>query len=90
MSSWTKLLKGHPTTGEQLPRFGTAGLANICNATHTLATRNFSAGHIDNADELSGETVEVGAVARQVVDGQPLARALLEGGLGAIEVTLRT
>jgi hydrogenase large subunit len=32
------------------------------------------------APRLAGETVEVGALARQVVDGHPLARALLRNG----------
>jgi Ni,Fe-hydrogenase I large subunit len=33
------------------------------------------------APRLDGQTVEVGALARQVVDGQPLARALAGGGV---------
>jgi aldehyde:ferredoxin oxidoreductase len=57
VASWTKVLKSHPTTGEQLPRFGTAALVNLCDATHTLTTRNFSAGSIEGADELGGETM---------------------------------
>lgn len=57
VADWTKLLRSHPTTGIQLPAFGTAALANVTNATHTFATRNFSSGHIENADGLSGETM---------------------------------
>lgn len=57
VAEWTKVLRTHPTTGVQLPAYGTAALANVTNATHTFATRNFSAGRIDNADELSGETM---------------------------------
>jgi aldehyde:ferredoxin oxidoreductase len=57
VADWTKVLQSHPTTGVQLPAYGTAALANITNATHTFATRNFSSGHIENADGLSGETM---------------------------------
>ncbi len=55
VAEWTKVLRTHPTTGVQLPAYGTAGLVNVTNATNTLATRNFSAGRIENADDLSGE-----------------------------------
>lgn len=57
VAGWTKVLRSHPTTGVQLPAYGTAALANVTNATHTFGTRNFSSGHIENADELSGETM---------------------------------
>ncbi len=55
--SWVKLLKGHSVTGEQLPNYGTAGLVNPTNATHTLTTRNFQKGHWEHADDVSGETL---------------------------------
>jgi len=55
--SWIKELKGHPVTGEQLPSYGTAGLVNITNATHTLTTHNFKKGHWEHADDVSGETL---------------------------------
>ena len=55
--SWVKLLKGHSVTGQQLPAYGTAGLVNATNATHTLTTRNFNQGHWEHADDVSGETM---------------------------------
>ncbi len=55
--SWVKLLKEHSVTGTQLPSYGTAGLVNATNATHTLTTRNFQKGHWEHADDVSGETL---------------------------------
>ncbi len=57
IKSWVKTLKGHPVTGTQLPSYGTAGLVNVTNATHTLTTRNFGRGHWEHADDVSGETM---------------------------------
>ncbi len=54
---WTKALQNHSITGKQLPSYGTAGLVNITNATHTLCTRNFQRGHWEHADDVSGETM---------------------------------
>jgi aldehyde:ferredoxin oxidoreductase len=54
---WTKALQNHSITGKQLPKYGTAGLVNITNATHTLCTRNFQRGHWEHADDVSGETM---------------------------------
>jgi aldehyde:ferredoxin oxidoreductase len=52
---WNKILREHAITGYQLPRFGTAGLVNITNATHTLPTRNFKHGSHPQAYDISGE-----------------------------------
>ncbi len=52
---WIGVMKNHSVTGNQLPSFGTAGLVNITNATHTLVTRNFQQGHWQHADDVSGE-----------------------------------
>jgi len=52
---WTKILRENAITGYQLPSFGTAGLVNMTNATHTLPTKNFSRGSDPRAYELSGE-----------------------------------
>ena len=54
---WTKVMQNHSITGKQLPNYGTAGLVNITNATHTLCTRNFQRGHWEHADDVSGETM---------------------------------
>ncbi|HOO55827.1 MAG TPA: aldehyde ferredoxin oxidoreductase family protein [bacterium] len=55
IKSWIKLLKEHPATGGSLPQYGTAGLVNIANATGTLPTHNFTYGHYENAEKISGE-----------------------------------
>ncbi len=57
VNDWTRVLDHHPSTSVQLREYGTAALVNTTSATRTLATRNFSAGHIKNADALSGETM---------------------------------
>ncbi len=54
---WTKVMMEHSITGKQLPSYGTAGLVNVTNATHTLCTRNFQQGHWEHADDVSGETM---------------------------------
>lgn len=53
--SWIKLLRGHPLTGEQLPKLGTAGLVSGMNAHNILATRNFKYGRFDDFEMVSGE-----------------------------------
>jgi len=55
IKQWAKMLRDHPTTGQTLPQYGTASLVNLTNSTHTLATRNFSRGHFDQAASISGE-----------------------------------
>lgn len=57
VKKWIEILKEHPSTGEMLPSFGTAGFVNRCNATNTLPTHNFARGSYEHADELSGETL---------------------------------
>lgn len=52
---WGKQLKTHSITGNQLPKYGTAGLMNICNRTNTLATKNFQYGNYSDAQKVSGE-----------------------------------
>ncbi len=55
VADWTKILRAHPITGEQLPSLGTAGLASVANATYTLPVRNFQAGHVKDLGTASGE-----------------------------------
>ncbi len=57
IKKWMKMLKEHSITGDQLTNYGTAGLVNLTNASHTLTTRNFTHGHWAHADEISGETL---------------------------------
>ncbi len=52
---WTAILKSHPTTGEQLPKYGTAGLLTGTNATKTLPTENFRKGSFKSWETISGE-----------------------------------
>ncbi len=57
IQGWIKLLKAHPTTGESLPAYGTAGMVNTVNLSRCLPTENFSKGHFDDAEKISGETL---------------------------------
>lgn len=54
---WRNLLKSHPTTGQELPAYGTAINVNRTSATHTLPTRNFKYGQFEFAEDVSGETL---------------------------------
>lgn len=74
VKGWIKILKEHPTTGETLPRFGTAGFVSKLNVCNTLPTRNFSAGSFEHAEEISGET---------------LAEKHLEKNFGCVSCTIR-
>jgi ferredoxin len=49
------VLRSHSITGEQLPKYGSAGLVSATNATNTLPTRNFQKSHFEFAEEISGE-----------------------------------
>lgn len=52
---WTKRLRSHPLTGEQLPKLGTAALLAPMNQKNILATRNFGAGRYEHYDKVTGE-----------------------------------
>ncbi len=54
---WRDILKSHPSTGEELPRYGTSIFINRTSATHTLPTRNFKHGQFKDAEKISGETL---------------------------------
>lgn len=55
IKKWAGILKKHSITGSQLPRFGTAGLITVTDATHTLPTNNFQKGNFEGAYTISGE-----------------------------------
>ena len=57
IKKWVRFIKGHPMTGDALPRYGTVGLVNKANATGALPTRNFKYGYDPEADAVSGETL---------------------------------
>ena len=45
-----------PVTSETLPTYGTNALTNVINQAGALPTRNFTSGHFDGAEKISGET----------------------------------
>ncbi len=57
VGKWVKFIKNHPMTGQNLPRYGSAGLLAMANANSALPTRNFQRGRFDKADLVSGETL---------------------------------
>lgn len=52
---WFKYLKGHPLTGNQMPKLGTAGLVSAMQMKKLLATKNYSQGQFDDFDKICGE-----------------------------------
>lgn len=54
---WTNTMRNHPISGRQLPVLGTAGLVSPMEARGLLATKNFSDGHFEDFDMVSGETL---------------------------------
>ena len=54
---WVKLLKGHPLTGEALPKYGTGFLLRLMNEHRMLATRNYKHGQFKDFDMISGQTL---------------------------------
>ena len=54
---WIKKLQGHPLTGEQLPKLGTAGLVRMMQSRGLLATENYSFGRFTQFENISGETL---------------------------------
>jgi aldehyde:ferredoxin oxidoreductase len=54
---WIDMLKNHPTTGDTLPKYGTANLVNRINVAHALPTKNYQSGNYEDAEMISGETL---------------------------------
>ena len=52
---WFAYLQGHPLTGNQLPKVGTAGLVSSMQMRGLLSTKNYSAGQFEHFEEVSGE-----------------------------------
>lgn len=52
---WIKLLQGHESTGETMPRYGTANFVKKINDAGILPTRNYQWGRYEKADQISGE-----------------------------------
>ncbi|MBI4517194.1 MAG: aldehyde ferredoxin oxidoreductase family protein [Deltaproteobacteria bacterium] len=58
-TKWVReLFREHPMLGENLKRFGTAGIVNTTNARNIIPTHNFKYGHFKDAISLSGEYME--------------------------------
>lgn len=54
---WITTLRKHPLTGEQLPKYGTAGLLSIMQYRKILATKNFKENTYEHFEKVSGETL---------------------------------
>ena len=52
---WFAYLQGHPLTGSQLPKMGTAGLVSSMQMCGLLSTKNYSAGQFEYFEDVSGE-----------------------------------
>ena len=52
---WFTYLQGHPLTGSQLPKLGTAGLVSSMQMCGLLSTKNYSAGQFEDFEMVSGE-----------------------------------
>lgn len=57
VKKWTDYLQNHPTTGNTLPTYGSAGLVNKANMSKVLPTRNFQSGQFEDYKEISGEAL---------------------------------
>lgn len=55
--SWIALLKGHPLTGDALPKYGSSFLLRRMNHHNLLATKNFKHGTFADFDMISGQTM---------------------------------
>ena len=55
IKKWVTYLKGHPLTGSQLPKLGTAGLVTSMQMHGLLSTKNYSAGQFEHFEDVSGE-----------------------------------
>lgn len=57
VKKWTKYLKSHPLTGNQLPRLGTAGLVSQMQMRKMLSTKNYNFGEYKDFEKVNGETL---------------------------------
>jgi aldehyde:ferredoxin oxidoreductase len=53
---YTKAVMEHPQSATYRD-YGTAAMAHMCDGFGALPTRNFSSGHFENVDDISGETL---------------------------------
>ena len=55
IKKWITYIQGHPLTGKQLPKMGTAGLVSSMQMCGLLSTKNYSAGQFEHFEDVSGE-----------------------------------
>lgn len=55
LTRWRNIMRKHPVTGSDMPKYGTALLVNRTNRANALPTRNFLKGSFEGAAEISGE-----------------------------------
>ena len=55
IKKWITYIQGHPLTGKQLPKMGTAGLVSSMQMCGLLSTKNYSAGQYEHFEDVSGE-----------------------------------
>ncbi len=51
---WVNFLQKHPTTGDALPSYGSAGLVDKAHASGVLPTRNFQRGKYEEFEQING------------------------------------
>ncbi len=54
---FAKAIMDHPVSGQGLPNYGTDILVNIINEAGGMPVKNFSSGRFENAENVSGETM---------------------------------
>jgi len=57
IKKWIKMLQDHPATGELAPKYGTSGFLKSISDHNALPTKNFSSGHYEDAQMLTGQTL---------------------------------
>ncbi len=57
IKKWIKMLQVHPATGEFAPKYGTSGFLKSISDHNALPTKNFSSGHYEDAQMLTGQTL---------------------------------
>jgi len=57
IKKWIKMLQAHPTTGDFVQKYGTSGFLKSMSDHHALPTKNFSSGHYEDAQMLTGQTL---------------------------------
>ncbi len=57
IKKWIKMIKKHPLTGTQLPKYGTAALLTPMQKHRILATKNFKYGTYEDYEKVCGETL---------------------------------